>query len=223
MSYTYVLYVSLNWHIKKKNRWPSYLCIFQVLFTVCLHLQKMYVNAKTLKSRAEPWKRKKKTLQTVTLFCVMTPSLILLFFLLLWQNGKQRSAGMLGLNAPLWQKCAVQGLLPSVCRVESSPWLRPARLDSRHWRRVSAHEHLSSFFLLHHHRPNIYFFSHPLLKTNGGAASSRMGNRDDEYDFLFKGKKKILKKERKETNITLMMVMTSFPFYTNTYRPCLAP
>ncbi|CAG5896873.1 unnamed protein product [Menidia menidia] len=28
--------------------------------------------------------------------------------------------------------------------------------------------------------------THPLLETSVGAASSRMGNRDDEYDFLFK-------------------------------------
>lgn len=48
-------------------------------------------------------------------------------------------------------------------------------------------------------------FAHPLPDPSVGAASSRMGNRDDEYDFLFKGKEREKNERKKNDCIPLFL------------------
>ncbi|CAB1454248.1 unnamed protein product [Pleuronectes platessa] len=77
-----------------------------------------------------------------------------------------------------------------VRRSDSSPPSAELQLapDSRLWRRLPAQTFTFILILLpHNDRPQPHSSTHPLPEQSSvGAASSRMGNRDDEYDFLFK-------------------------------------
>lgn len=65
-----------------------------------------------------------------------------------------------------------------------------SRLDIQNWRRVSVQPSPTIYFPAYSDISGPHSSAiHPLPERNVGAASSRMGNRDDEYDFLFKGKR----------------------------------
>lgn len=66
-------------------------------------------------------------------------------------------------SAPWWPVFAVQGLLPSLCRVACSSCLRPARLDCQNWRRVSAQTYLPRISW-----PRTTFHIHTLRSSSPG-------------------------------------------------------